>query len=243
LIFHGIPTILGLLGEPMIWKNLINLFKADNLYVQALHECYMMLDTDWTMYEASVDSLRHSDSGEVRIDIYAKDKEVNFHEREVRKKVMTHLAVSGSDLTSGLILVSVVIDIERIGDYTKNIYDLAQRHPKRLHAGSLEPRLQEVESGVTRLFKDMIQAFKTSDEAMARAIMINYKQELSAACESISTSIISGEAMDLNAQDAATVALYARFLKRIAAHSRNITSSVVNPFPRLGYKEKQENLI
>jgi hypothetical protein len=35
------------------------------------------------------------------------------------------------------------------------------------------------------------------------------------------------------------VALYARFLKRIASHSRNIISGVVNPFPRIGYKEKK----
>ena len=32
-------------------------------------------------------------------------------------------------------------------------------------------------------------------------------------------------------------ALYLRFLKRIAAHSRNLASSVVNPFHRIGYPE------
>jgi len=34
------------------------------------------------------------------------------------------------------------------------------------------------------------------------------------------------------------VSLYARFLKRIASHSRNIVTSVVNPFHRIGYREK-----
>ena len=33
------------------------------------------------------------------------------------------------------------------------------------------------------------------------------------------------------------VALYLRFLKRISAHSRNLISSVVNPFDRIGYRE------
>lgn len=121
-----------------MWKNVINLFKKDNLYHQALQQAYAMLDADWLMYEASVESLRQSDTGEIKIDIFAKDKEVNAQERDVRRKVLTHLVISGgADLTSGLILVTVVTDIERIGDYTKNIYDLSRQHPPRLRGGSL----------------------------------------------------------------------------------------------------------
>ena len=37
--------------------------------------------------------------------------------------------------------------------------------------------------------------------------------------------------------DAAAVALYARYLKRISAHCRNLISSIVNPFERIGYPE------
>ena len=35
----------------------------------------------------------------------------------------------------------------------------------------------------------------------------------------------------------ASVALYARYLKRIGAHLKNITSSVVNPFESIGYNK------
>ena len=31
---------------------------------------------------------------------------------------------------------------------------------------------------------------------------------------------------------------FGRYLKRIAAHSRNLISSIVNPFERIGYKEQ-----
>lgn len=223
-----------------MFKQLFNLFNRDNLYQQALQQSHRMLDVDWTMFEASVESLRHSASADIGVDIYALDKELNADERAVRQKVMTHLSISGgADLTAGLVLVSVVIDIERIGDYTKNIYDLARNHPAKLHGGSLEPRISEIESAVAKDFRDMIQAFKKSDEEMARTIMAHYKQGLSAACEEVSATLVSGRANDLGPADAATVALYVRFLKRIAAHSRNIITSVVNPFPRLGYKEKQ----
>ena len=223
----------------MLWKNVISLFSKDDLYTQSLNQAHAMLDMDWTMFEASVESLRRSDTGAISIDINAMDKEINADEREIRKKVMTHLLMSGKkDLTAGLILVSVAIDIERIGDYTKNIYDLAKRHPLRLHGGSLEPTLAELEQGVGKLFKDMIQAFKTSDQDRARAIMAEYKESLSAGCESIITALVAGEVTDLKPHDAAALALYARFLKRISAHSRNIISSVVNPFHRIRYPAK-----
>jgi phosphate transport system protein len=223
-----------------MWKNLIALFQRDNLYTQAIRQTHEMLDLDWTMFQASIESLRQSDTGEIKIDIYAMDKMINRDERDIRKKVMTHLAIAGTrDLSAGLVLVSIVIDIERIGDYTKNIYDLARAHPRRLHGHSLEPKLVEAEQGVSKLFRDMIQAYKTSNEDLARAVMVGYKEGLSAACEGITTSVVSGQVTDVPPHDAAAIALYARFLKRIAAHSRNIISSVVNPFHRIGYREKK----
>lgn len=224
-----------------MWKSLLSsLFKEDNLYIQALKESYEMLALDLSMYEASVESLRHSDTGELNIDIYQLDKKINAYERDVRKKVMTHLSVTGSkDLAPGLILISVVVDIERIGDYTKNINDMAQQHPNRLVAGSMEDDLQLIETRVTSLFSDMIEAFEKSDEDKARQLMEAYKGGISKNCDAITNRIVNGEVTDLPSADAAAVALYARYLKRIAAHSRNIITSVVNPFDRIGYKYKE----
>ncbi len=222
-----------------MWKTVINLFKQDNLYQQALDETFAMLDLDWKMFNAAVKSLRESDTGQIEMDVLATDKQVNAYERDVRKKVMTHLTIAGgADLASGLILVSVIIDVERIGDLTKGIYELAVHHPGRLHGGSQETALQTIEADVNRVFRDMIQAFKESDEDLARELMADYKQEISSACDAIIQGIVSGKVTDLSSADAAALALYVRFLKRIAAHCRNIVSSVVNPFHRLGYKEK-----
>ena len=115
-----------------MFKEIFELFKSDSLNEQALTECYEMLEIVREMYNESIKTLRHSDTTDIPIDIYKTDKKINEFERDVRRKVMTHLVVSGNkDLGSGLILVSVVIDIERMGDYTKNIYDLAIQHPKR----------------------------------------------------------------------------------------------------------------
>jgi phosphate transport system protein len=225
----------------MSWRNVLFWFKKDDLYTQALQESHQALDIDLEMFEASVESLRRHDDGTIPVDVYALDKQVNRFERDVRRKVMMHLTVSGpADLASGLVLVSVVIDIERIGDYAKNIYDLARYHPRRLHGGSLEAEVADIETRVGELFRLMVDAFKTSDVEKARSIMLDYKERLSHECEMIVKRIISGEVTDLAAGDAATLVLYIRYLKRIAAHSRNLVSGVVNPFHRIGYKEKPE---
>ena len=221
-----------------MWKNLIALFRQDNLYAQALRESHTMLDLDLTIFEASMASLRRSDNSEVAVDIETIDKEINRFERDVRRKVLTHLSVSGSDLVSGLVLVSVVIDIERIGDYAKNIHDLARAHPAQLHGGPLESEVASIETRVAGLFRDTVQAFRESDVEKSRKVMTAYKEELSAECDRVIDRIVSGKVPELSAAEAAAIALYIRYLKRIGAHSRNIMTSVVNPFHRIGYREK-----
>jgi hypothetical protein len=38
---------------------------------------------------------------------------------------------------------------------------------------------------------------------------------------------------------AVTVALHLRFLKRVSAHLKNVATSVVNPYYRIGFREKE----
>ena len=198
-----------------------------------------MLDTDLLMFNESVKSLRESDTAEIPIDIFEMDKKINQFERDVRRKVMTHLAISGNeDLGSGLILISVVVDIERIGDYTKNIYELAINHPKKLQGFSFEKDLLQIEINTRNLFNDTIKTFKNQNLEEARKIMKDYKKGISKQCDDITNTIISSE-LDIDANSAAAIALYSRYLKRISAHSRNLISSIVNPFERIGYPEEK----
>ena len=221
-----------------MFKQIFDIFKSDSLYEQALSECHEMLDIDLTMFKESIKSLRKSDSADIKIDIFAMDKKINEFERDVRRKVMTHLAIGGrEDIGSGLILVSIVIDIERIGDYTKNIYDLAVNHPKKLNGGSIENQLSELETESFSFFEDAIDAFKKQDIEKARNLMNLYKDKISNQSDLITNQVIMGKVGDLDIGTSAAVSLYSRYLKRIAAHSRNLISSVVNPFERIGYPE------
>ena len=219
-----------------MFKQIFELFKADSLYEQALVECYEMLEIDREMFNESVKSLRASDTADIPIDIYAMDKKINEFERDVRRKVMTHLAVSGNeDLGSGLILVSVVVDIERIGDYTKNILDLAIFNPKPILAEEVSDSLGLIEEVVLSRFSSTISALENRDPEKAQVLLKSYRKDLGRVSDGIVHNIISGDFEIKNNVSPASVVLYARYLKRIGAHLKNITSVVTNPFEMIGY--------
>ena len=219
-------------------REFLNLLRKDDLLTRAGGECEEMLDLCLSMLHASVDSLRNREDAEIELDLYALDKKLNSFERDVRVKVLTHLSLGNpEDLASGLGLVSIVIDVERIGDYTKNIYDLARSHPSKLHGGPLESEIQAIETEVIQHFGRTVKAFKQGDQAEASQLMKDYKQDISGRCAELEKRMVSSD-VGLASADAVAVALYLRFLKRISAHARNLISSLVNPFHRIGYKEK-----
>ena len=148
-------------------REILSVFKANTLMDRAFQRSYDMLDLTYKMYLQAKEVLRNTEHTELEFDISDEDIEVNKYQREVRKDVFNHLVLTdGEQLSSGLVLVSIVIDIERIGDFTKNIVEIAQSHPQRLHGGKFEDDLLRIEDAVDDNFKRTIDVFKTSDEVV-----------------------------------------------------------------------------
>ena len=225
-------------------RELLDIFRRGDLISQAVNDSYVMLQECHDMFTESVESL-HLDlvNTDVKINVYEKDKQINKYEREVRKKVFTHLTVCDkAEISGALVLVSIIIDIERIGDYTKNIMDLALNHPAKLNADEYQEELTKYEVMLEGNFGRLTDALKTSNVEIAREIMEEHKI-LSKWSDAVDINIIQNKLPHLTPGDAASLALYVRYLKRIAGHMRNVASSVVNPFHRLGYKEKKEEQV
>jgi len=222
------------------FKELIELWRTDNLLTQALNDSNMMLSSTHEMFVESVRSLRQSDKGEMKINVYDKDQQVNRYEREVRRKVLKHLAITGGvNIIPGLILTSIVIDIERIGDYTKNIMDLAVAHPKRLDCGKYEDDVSKIETDVEKLFESVIPAVKSTDRPAAKRL-IKENWWIIEKCDDIVDGLIREVDPALGPTEAVSTGMYARYLKRIAAHLINVASSVVNPFEGIGFHREEE---
>lgn len=223
------------------FRELIELWRSDNLLKQAFADSHDMLESTQEMFHESVRSLRRSDNSEMKFNIYDKDIQINRYEREVREKVLKHLAITGgANIIPGLILTSIVIDIERLGDYTKNIMDLAVEHPKKLSCGSFEDRVQEIENGVTELFDRLIPVVKETDRDTAAKLMNEYLW-VTKKCDTMLSELIRDEGAELSAGDSVSTALYVRYLKRVAAHLLNVATSVVHPFRAIGFVKDHDH--
>jgi phosphate uptake regulator len=223
-----------------MFKEWLSIFQKDTLMDRAYRRSYEMLDITQDMFLKAMTSLRYTEGSQVDIDIYDKDAEVNRFEREVRRDVFNHLVVSGvGKLPSGLVLVSIIIDIERIGDYTKNIVELALHHPGKLHGGGFEPDLQRVETAIQDSFARAKECFKAADAKAAKELLREYEW-VSRVCDNCLYRLVKEEDKNIGSGDAVSLAMYFRWLKRISSHLRNITTSVVNPFDSIGFKPKQD---
>ncbi|MFH1373693.1 MAG: PhoU domain-containing protein [bacterium] len=226
-----------------MFKKFRELFSSENLLDTAYNTTVKMLEFDHKMFMAASETLRLKDNAELPFDIRKTDRKINKYQREVRRNVLTHLTIAGTqNIVPGLMLVSIVIDVERIGDYTKNISELATSHPERLKAGYWEKDLCAIEEKIRDHFPKVIEVLSRQDKQLGRSIM-QQERETSRMSDQMVTEIIAGGSKNrsLSTSDAVVLALYARFLKRTNSHLNNIATAVVNPFPRIGYREKKES--
>lgn len=222
-----------------MWKEIKNLWTSDNLLKEAWDMSYEAIKLDQEMYEDAIESLWGNPTKKTQKLIYKKDKLINKYERDIRRKVITHLSVQGGmNLAPGLVLSTVIVDVERIGDYIKNIVELAEMHPEEIKADQLRDVLHNLEGGIKNLFVKVPICLEDGDENLALDLYLNTR-EVGKTCDEYIRRIITKEISGLEAHSAAVMVLYFRYLKRINAHLRNIVSSVINPFDRIGYEPKQ----
>ncbi|MCH8171143.1 MAG: PhoU domain-containing protein [Bacteroidetes bacterium] len=223
-----------------MFKELLSVFKSDSLMQRAYDRSYKMLDLTHTMFLQSREVLREKDQKLSDISINDEDLEINKYQKEVRKNVFEHLLLAGTDeLASGLVLVSIVIDLERIGDYTKNIVEIATEHTAMLKLGMYDKELVTLENDVIEYFSQASNCFKNSDEVLGRKLLSEYSS-VSRKCDELIMSLLRGEDGTISVSSAVALTLYIRSLKRIYSHLRNIVTSVVNPFHRIGFRPKKK---
>ena len=206
---------------------------------RAYQRSFEMLDITLAMYKEAKESLRQREDSEVDLHVKEVDKKVNSYEREVRRMVFNHLAVMGTaDLPSGLVLICIIIDIERIGDYAKNMVELALEHPGKLQGGKFEEKISRLEEALGDNFVQTKKCFKEGDADGALRLLEQYAW-VNDVCDEILEAIVKEKDKNIKPGDAAALVLYTRWLKRINSHLRNITTSVVNPFDRIGFQPKK----
>ena len=222
-----------------IFREIVNLWESEDLLSQAWDESYKMMMLSNEIFTQAIKYLREGENKDTIKALKKRDVEINIFQRDVRRKVVTHYAISQDvdDLPNGLVLLNMVVDVERVGDYTKNILDLALNHPNIIKSEEFSEDLYHVEQEVISRFSKTLEAIHTQDADVARSMMLTYKETLTSISDDIVNGCISGKITLGDESKTVSLALYARYLKRIGAHLKNITTVLINPFEAVGYKQ------
>ena len=222
-----------------VFKDLVTIWNSEDSLSQAWTSSNEMLHLSHEMFTDSVNALRSGEKNKVIKSIKLRDEEINQYHRDIRKKVVTYYSVSKdvTNINSGLVLINMVVDIERVGDYTKNILDLAKYYPKKLRSEKVSEDLRIIEQAVIERFQNTVKAVEEMDEIAAKELIKSYRSDLGKLSDNLVASSISGDLEIGEEHMASSMVLYARYLKRIGAHLKNITSVVINPFESFGYKK------
>ena len=101
----------------------------------------------------------------------------------------------------------------------------------------IEKDLKRIENAVEDTFKQVRRVFETTDVQGAEKLLGEY-QWVNRLCDEWVINYIKGSDKNVSSDDAASLALYFRYLKRINSHLRNVATSVVNPFDRIGFRQE-----
>ena len=221
-----------------MFDRVISLWKSEDLLSQAWEESFEMMVLSNEMFSASIRHLRRGEKIKTLKNLKKRDREINEFQKSVRKKVVTHFSISQKveDFPSGLVLLNIVVDVERLGDYTKNILDLAIYYPDPLVSEDCLSSLKEIEDDIQSRFSDTLVAIEQQDEKLAKKLLKSYRKSFSNMSDKIVNDGISGKQEYKDQKEAASVTLYARYLKRVGGHLKNITTTMLNPYEEIGYR-------
>lgn len=174
-----------------------------------------------------------SASPEARKRIYDQDIEVNKLERQIRKLIVVHLSVRKRpvDIPYCLLLLNLVKDVERLGDYAKNLSELIDLRN--------EPPPEDEQVAELRVIRTHVEAtFRAAPEIVSKGVreravaLIPEGRAYNKRCDELMKRV-AGSGYD--GRTAVSVALAARYYKRFGGHLLNVLSSVVMPLHKLDF--------
>lgn len=191
-----------------------------------------MIVDDLHAFELAMSALLGQTSPhEIGAELRATDHGVNAAERDIRRELVVHASVHGAiDTPAILVYMSIVKDIERIGDYAKNLADLAVDGAD-LSTGLYTGEVTKLASEVPAFLTEAAIAFRDRNAELSKQLLHRGDALLDRFDERVS-ALVREEHPD---GQAVAVALTHRYLKRIVAHGMNVLSAVVMPVDRLDY--------
>ncbi len=208
--------------------------KTRGLLLHALEETKKMLKREEKMFSTAVESIMYNREADIDLEQY--DIEINRGEKGVRRMMLEHLTVNPKqDLPACLVLISIVIDVERIGDYTKSILELGRLYEQELGSDKYVEECHKMRQLIHPMFQQTIDAFIESRLDEAKEVMEKHKK-IKANCDRLIKDVVTKGSVPRG--KCVVLTLLARYFRRVSAHLSNIASSVVNPFDEIGFDDE-----
>jgi phosphate uptake regulator len=191
-----------------------------------------MLEHDRHEFDLAMSALMgDTAAASVNDELRATDRMVNELEREIRRELLVHASVFGGIETPAvLVYMSIVKDIERIGDYAKNLVDLALDGANFSELPD-STEWRGLQTDISQYIADTTEAFRTREPQSSRQLLSRGDRLLDGFDDAVS-AMVRG---DDTAPQPVARALAHRYLKRVVAHLMNLLSAVVMPLDRLDY--------
>ena len=216
---------------------LINAWRSGVVMRHMYDELLQMIQaTEWMFQKTGRVLFEGLDPQKVVSDLYETDRKVNKTERTIRKEIVEHLSIRPKgDMPACLVLMSVVKDAERIGDYCKNLFEVRDILGGTFEDDELIRQVREIHGRILETFRNTQKALRDCDEVLARELMAGEKKiahELEHEVRRVAESSVTP-------REAVCRALAIRHMKRIHCHLVNIASSVVQPVHEIDYLGKK----
>ena len=208
--------------------------RAESPLDEIRHLIVQMLQDGNEVFNTATDALfGGGKSKATKKEVRSTDRGINEMQAEVRRILMTHAAVNPADLSVVLQYASIVKDAERVGDYAKNLYDLA-RYGASFDGSADEDELESYRSAVSSLIVEAAVVFDEIDAERAAQLI----DKADGFLNEYDSHVKAQFSREGEVRGAVARALYYRFLKRTTAHVMNVLTALVQPLDRLDYYDE-----
>ena len=216
-----------------MFKEIMGKSRHSALVYDALQEVLTMLEHAERMFSAVPVVLLPGKAGSA--DVSREDREINTGERMVRRMVLEHLILNPQqDLPASLGLISIVHEVERIGDYVKHLVELGRWAELCSGDSQHAQSCRTIHAMIAPLFAQVQAALRESAADKARQAMRRH-EEVKERTDVLLEQVMNDTAV--SGHEAVVYALVSRYLRRISAHLSNVASSVANPLDQVAAKE------
>ena len=192
------------------------------------HFLEMLVDGRHAFDAAANALLGGTDPEVIREDLFRTDQRINRTEQQIRREIVVHGSIFGSaTFPALLVMMSLVKDAERIGDYAKNIYDLAAAE---VVLGPEDKKaLISLKDRVSKLLIRAHGLFDQHDAQGARPFLDEVKRSEDECDAAVS------KLLEVSGRNKAGEVLAYRYIKRVTSHIGNVVTSLVVPLDKLDY--------